>query len=91
VTGNSKRSIKRRIEELETASSESVSFTEYYEYIYYCIEEHGSLPAGPTPEEFFGRELTESEGVDYWKRLIRVWDGEEEPPCSPDEWEWWST
>lgn len=90
MTRRSKRDLDRGLNALESTSpGEPVSFAEYYEYYNYCIEVHGSLSAGPSPEEFFGHELAESDSINYWKRMIRVWDGEEDPPCSPNEWEWW--
>jgi len=74
MTRKSRREIERAIDDLDGTGGEPVTFAEFCEYYQHCIEEHGSLSAGPTPLEYFGHELSEKEAVEHWKRLIRAWD-----------------
>lgn len=61
-----------------------VTFADFYVYYNYCVAVQGALPAGPDPVEFFGGE-PESGSADYWKRMIRIWDGGDDPPIDDEE------
>lgn len=81
MTRKSKREIERTVDDLDSgAFGTPVTFADYYEYYQRSVDE-GHLGAGPNEKAFFGRELTESEHAEFWKRLLRVWDNEEAPPC----------
>ena len=80
MTRRSKRELHRAVEDIDAGvPGPTVTFGDYYDYYQRSVAE-GHVGAGPTAQEFFGRDLTEEECVEFWKRLIRVWDGEERPP-----------
>jgi hypothetical protein len=81
MTRKSKRELERAVDDLDSAPvGTPVEFADYYEYYQHSVNA-GHLGAGPDEEAFFGRDLTESEHIEFWKRLLQVWDGEEEAPC----------
>lgn len=80
MTRRSKREIERALDDLEDSTLGSpVTFADFCEYYRRSIDS-GHLGAGPTEQEYFGRELTDAERIEFWKRLQRVWDGEEPAP-----------
>lgn len=77
--------LARDLEEFDHGGDDPVSFTEYYVFFNYCSVVHGGLAAGPTVAEFFGSDRPGLPDVDYWKRMIRIWDGDDEPPLDAEE------
>lgn len=54
-------------------------------YYYYCLVIHGSLSGGPPSAEFFGPDRPALPDTDYWQGMIRIWDGDDDPPIDDEE------